>query len=189
MGGANELQGRVEVCVGQQWGTVCDDFWNSNDAQVVCRQLGLVADGATAHRNAHFGQGVGPILFDNVLCSGSESFLQNCTHITNHNCGHHEDAGVTCSGIHYIHYGLTKYFANLNFDNSGKCVEGAIRLVGGANNLQGRVEVCIGNQWGTVCDDFWDSRDAQVVCRQLGFSTISKHACMTTNSDQQISAV
>ena len=54
--------------------------------------------------------------------------------------------------------------------NAQSCEDGDIRLSDGASHFEGRVEICLDNVWGTVCDDFWDDNDAKVVCRQLGFS-------------------
>ena len=66
------------------------------------------------------------------------------------------------------------YITLVLFLFSKACDNGDIRLVGGTNNMEGRVEICNNNAWGTVCDDLWGAADAAVACRQLGFSESGK---------------
>uniref|UniRef100_A0A8B9J308 Scavenger receptor cysteine rich family member with 4 domains n=1 Tax=Amazona collaria TaxID=241587 RepID=A0A8B9J308_9PSIT len=98
-GGNGSCRGRVEVRHRGTWGTVCDDDWDFPDAAVVCRQLGCGAALAATVLGS-FGYGSGPVLLDNVGCGGGEERLQDCFHLGwgQHNCGHHEDAGVICQG-------------------------------------------------------------------------------------------
>ena len=90
----------MEVNYKGTWGTVCDDNWDINDANVVCRMLGY-GRAVSAPGYAHFGQGMPPIILDNVDCTGQENSLDECPHngYMNHNCAHSEDAGVVCGGF------------------------------------------------------------------------------------------
>ncbi|KAG8454039.1 hypothetical protein GDO86_000610 [Hymenochirus boettgeri] len=148
VGGTSTYEGRIEVYHSGQWGTVCDDQWDDADAEVVCRQLGYGGI-AKAWSQAHFGEGVGHILLDEVQCTGNELSLEECLKSPwgEHNCAHKEDAGVSCTPL----------------------ADGAIRLAGGKGSNEGRLEVFHKAQWGTVCDDGWTDLNTQVVCRQLGY--------------------
>ena len=94
--GGTEREGRVEIHHAGEWGTVCDDRFVDDDAEVVCRQLGFT--GGQAHTRAAFGAGTGRIWMDDVRCSGNESRLADCPFRGwgRNNCRHSEDVGVSC---------------------------------------------------------------------------------------------
>lgn len=160
----NAFTGRVEVSYdGVVWGSVCDDSFNDVDAAVVCNSLGLPSGGAAAINyyggsTGHMNDG--SILMDDVYCNGDEYDLWGCYYITEHNCGHTEDVGVTCAE------GLT--IENGNFR----------MILDPATEYQyyeegiasGRIEYYNGYEWGTVCDDYFDlnNNGAAVFCNSLG---------------------
>ncbi len=90
--------GRVEIFYNGQWGTICDDYWNIQDAEVVCRELGYHY-AIRALPGYLVPDGTGQIWLDNVGCNGREQNLTNCYHRGwgVHNCRHYDDAGVECS--------------------------------------------------------------------------------------------
>uniref|UniRef100_A0A673YGU3 Lysyl oxidase homolog n=1 Tax=Salmo trutta TaxID=8032 RepID=A0A673YGU3_SALTR len=160
-GGAKLGEGRVEVLKNNEWGTVCDDRWTLLSASVVCRELGF-GSAKEALTGARMGEGMGPIHMNEVQCLGTEKSMWNCgfKNITSEDCQHLEDAAVRCN---------TPYMA----------LENSVRIVGGRTYYEGRVEVQVGARWGTVCSASWTTKEAMVVCRQLGLG-YSMHAITET---------
>ncbi|XP_075889636.1 neurotrypsin isoform X1 [Nelusetta ayraudi] len=155
VGSSSTGSGRVEVYLNGQWGAVCDSHWTDRDASVICKQLGLSEIG-TALRHSQFGSGSGIFHYERLGCRGDEDSLRECrsrTFVTG-DCSHGNEAAVVCAPP----------------EGSGP----PLRLVGGEEDFEGRVEVFHAGRWGSVCDDQWDDRDAEVVCRQLGFGGVAK---------------
>ena len=87
----------------------------------------------------------------NIMCSGTEESIFDCPTQPLLRPGicssHNSDIGVQCEHP----------------------MEGELRILGGQNTSAGRLEV-YNKGWGTICDDYWSRNDAQVACRQLGYS-------------------
>lgn len=246
VGGTRPYKGRVEIFFNGAWGTICHDYWELPEANVVCLQLGFEG-GLLALRNAAYGQGSGIIWMDNVNCTGKEKAISKCKHKgwRVSDCDHSQDASVICTpkvrlandavasdGLVQVYHNkiwgwicdqqwdkndadvvcselgytnaISTYsqFSNKNVDvwmNNVHCVGNEIslfscrrdewerhfcpsnklagvvcktpevRLAGGDASYQGRVEVFYDGAWGTICHDYWELPEANVVCRQLGF--------------------
>jgi len=159
--GASHSEGRVEIKHDKKWGSICDDGWDINSANIFCRQMGFGTAKQATHE-ASFGQGSGKVWLDDIKCEGFETSIDNCKHARwgKSDCGHKEDAGVKC------HYPYGKPVATL-------------KLHGHYNPLKGHVRIMHNGIWKGICGIGWGMREAQVVCRQLGLG-YPKKALSTT---------
>ncbi|KAK7933217.1 hypothetical protein WMY93_004113 [Mugilogobius chulae] len=146
--GQDRCSGRVEIRQGDKWGTVCASSWNQNKARIVCDLLecGHLANVSTGRL---FPRGVGPVYDASDACFASLKSIHQCSlnGFPASGCGHDQDVGIVCGG------------------------DSSIRLINGTDRCSGRVEILHDTKWGTVCDDQWDIKDAQVVCRSKDCGT------------------
>ncbi|CAG2187696.1 DMBT1 [Mytilus edulis] len=150
IGGTGPYEGTVELNVNGQWGTICDYQFDKHDADVVCRMAGYTR-AIQAFSDAHFGHGNGSSMLYNVHCSGHEDHLDSCgsNGWFSSSCSHDKDAGVACLVLLLV-------FVRVKF-------------VGGTGPHEGTVQI---NEWrmGTICGNYFDMNDAEVICRMAGYS-------------------
>ena len=108
VGGASPQEGRVEIFLLGQWGTVCNSYWDFADARVVCLELGYLR-AVGAPRYATFGAGSGPSWYSYVRCTGAEVNLTECSRyfsLSGTACSHTRSAGAVCSSESNIQLSL-----------------------------------------------------------------------------------
>ncbi|KAJ0054942.1 hypothetical protein NL108_007113 [Boleophthalmus pectinirostris] len=143
-GGKDRCAGRVELFRRGHWGTVCDDDFDLQEAQVVCAQAGCGYALNLSGQGGLFPPGkAGPVFLDDLNCTGTEPNLWDCPGTEESDCGHKEDAGVVCSEMK------------------------AVRLSGGLDHCSGTVEIHRNGTWGTVCDNCWNKDLASMICSML----------------------
>ena len=156
-----QWSGRLEVRVNGEWRGVCDDEWDTLDAQVACRQLGY-SDSIAYTRGL---EGTKSYWIDNAECAGTEEKLCDCpgNDLGVENCGITEGAGVACAGqctTCHTYFTYCDYAGISPFE---------VRLGGGSVPWEGRAEVRLNDVWGQLCKDGWSTTNSVVVCKELGY--------------------
>ncbi|XP_074994744.1 antigen WC1.1-like [Calonectris borealis] len=138
--------GRLQVFYNGTWGSICSNSMTLDTVSLACKELGC-GDGGSLETRLPYGRVSGPAWLDNVQCGEKTSSFWQCPSTPWHpqSCEDlRDEIHITCKDREKI------------------------RAMGGEDGCSGRVEVWHRGSWGTVCDDSWDMRDAEVACRQLG---------------------
>uniref|UniRef100_A0A3B4TJJ5 SRCR domain-containing protein n=1 Tax=Seriola dumerili TaxID=41447 RepID=A0A3B4TJJ5_SERDU len=142
--GTDLCSGRLEVRSNLSWSSVCEDDFDQQDAEVVCRELSCGAP--SVFQGALYGEGA-PVWTEEFQCAGNESVLLDCRRSgsATKTCSPDKAVGLTCSDPHDV------------------------RLVGEASRCAGELEMKIQGEWRPVADweSEWDQISAATVCRQL----------------------
>ncbi|XP_035474116.1 deleted in malignant brain tumors 1 protein [Scophthalmus maximus] len=147
--GTHRCSGRVEVYHDGQWGTICDDRWGMQEANVACREMNC-GNAIVVRNRAFYGRGLEQVWMDDTECTGLEKSLADCPHrgFGEHDCDHSEDAGVECSET--------------------------IRLMNGTDTCSGRVAIFQNGQWGQICVNNFGLKEATVLCKELNCGSPKK---------------
>uniref|UniRef100_A0A7M4FC73 Lysyl oxidase homolog n=1 Tax=Crocodylus porosus TaxID=8502 RepID=A0A7M4FC73_CROPO len=168
-------EGYAEVKEGGNWKQICDKHWTTKNSRVICGMFGFPGEKkynakvykmlAKKKKLSYWGY--------SMECTGNEAHISSCKlgsrlNVDNKNnvtCENGMPAVVSCVPGRAFAPG-----SNNGFRKAFR-QEPLVRLRGGANTGEGRVEVLKNGEWGTICDDNWNLISASVVCRELGFGS------------------
>lgn len=117
VGGRSHGEGRLQVKIGDRWGSVCNEGWTRQSAAVACHQMGLVLNPRDWFLEPHELSSIGledPVMISHVDCTEQDTDIRNCFHLPTFNeteqyCGHDMDVGLRCHDVSWagIRFGMT----------------------------------------------------------------------------------
>ncbi|CAH2096876.1 unnamed protein product [Euphydryas editha] len=166
LGGSNIFEGNVYIYHAGRWGAVCDDSWDDAAAHVVC---GAFNRTGVATHGGQFGEALEKYWMDDVVCEGDEKYLSQCvfTGWGTSDCEPSEAAGVICNNIVKSVPVNIKRNLNKNLHETIDTRRTSLRLVGGRNVNEGRIEIYHNGIWGSICPDGWTLYEASAICHHL----------------------
>ncbi|CAB3227745.1 unnamed protein product [Arctia plantaginis] len=167
VGGPNRFEGNVYIYHAGRWGAVCDDSWDDAAAHIVCQTFNKT--GVATH-GSQYGEAAAKFWMDDVVCQGDETSLSHCifTGWGSSDCESDEAAGVRCMNKTEVpnNY-VKKKRESKKLQEVLDLSSTSLRLAGGNNNNEGRVEIYHYGTWGSICPDGWTLYEASAVCRHL----------------------